>query len=45
VALLDLPDRGRAVDPASVRAALAELFAEEPEPRPGWIAPDEKSPP
>ena len=39
VALLDLPDRGRAVDPVSVRTALAELFAEEPEPRPGWLDP------
>jgi hypothetical protein len=45
VALLDLPDRGRPVDPASVRAALAEQLAEEPEPRPGWIAPNEKWPP
>jgi hypothetical protein len=45
VALLDLPDRGRPVDPGSVRAALAELFNEEPEPRPGWIGPDEKWPP
>jgi hypothetical protein len=45
VALLDLADRGRPVDSASVRAGLAELFAEEPEPRPGWIAPGEKWPP
>ena len=43
VALLDLPDRGRPVDPGSVRAALAELFAEEPEPRPGWIGPNRRN--
>jgi hypothetical protein len=45
VALFDLPDRGQPGDPASVRAALAVLFAEEPQPRPGWIAPNEKWPP
>jgi hypothetical protein len=45
VALLDLPDRGRPVEPASVRAALSEFVAEEPEPRPGWIGPNEKWPP
>jgi hypothetical protein len=45
VALLDLPDRGRPVDPVSVRAALAEQLAEEPEPRPAWLAPDEQWPP
>jgi hypothetical protein len=45
VALLDLPDRGRRVDAASVHSALADLLAEEPEPRPGWIAPGEKLPP
>ena len=45
VAILDLSDRGRAVDPSSVRTALAALFAQEPEPRPGWIAPGEKWPP
>jgi hypothetical protein len=45
VALFDLPDRGRPVEPATVRAAIADLFAEEPEPRPGWIGPIEKWPP
>jgi hypothetical protein len=45
VALMDLPDRGRQVVPATVRSALAKLLVEEPEPRPGWIAPDEKWPP
>ena len=45
VALLDLPDRGQPGDSALVRTALAELLAEEPEPRPGWIGPNEKWPP
>jgi hypothetical protein len=45
VALLDLPDRGRAVSPLRVRTALEELFAPEPEPRPGWLDPNEKWPP
>jgi hypothetical protein len=45
VALLDLPDRGRHFDAASVHSALADLLVDEPEPRPGWIAPDEKWPP
>jgi hypothetical protein len=44
-ALLDLPDRGRAADLSSVRAALGELYAVESEPRPRWILPDEKWPP
>src|SRR5262249_51108224 len=45
VAILDLPDRGHQVNAATVRSALADPFAEEPEPRPGWIAPGEKWPP
>ena len=44
-AILDLPDRGRPVDPVTARAALAELLTEEPEPRPDWIGPKEKWPP
>jgi hypothetical protein len=44
-ALLDLPDRGNPVEPEAVRAALGELYAEEPPPRPGWISPKDKWPP
>jgi hypothetical protein len=44
-AVLDLPDRGNPVDPATVRAALGEYFVEEPEPRPGWLVPQERWPP
>jgi len=44
-ALLDLPDEGRKVEPASVRARLAEYFVEDKEPRPEWIAPNETWPP
>jgi len=45
VGLLDLPERGRAVDPATVRHALGQMFAQEDEPRPGWIAADDPWPP
>jgi hypothetical protein len=39
VAVLNLPERGgRPVDPATIRSALAEYLAEDPEPRPFWIA-------
>ncbi len=45
VALLDLPDEGRRVDSASVRAMLGEYFVEDKEPRPPWITPNEPWPP
>jgi len=45
VGLLDLPEHGPPVDAATVRGALAELFAQEKEPRPLWIAPNEPWPP
>jgi hypothetical protein len=44
-ALLDLPRRGKPLAPQTVRAALADYFADEPEPRPGWINADEPWPP
>jgi hypothetical protein len=44
-ALLDLPRRGRPLSPAVVRAALADYFADDPEPRPGWIDAHEPWPP
>jgi hypothetical protein len=44
-ALLDLPRRGRAIEPQAVRAALVDYFTDEPEPRPGWIAAGEPWPP
>jgi hypothetical protein len=43
-ALLDLPEHGRPVDPAT-RRALVEFFKEIKEPRPQWIEPDEPWPP
>jgi hypothetical protein len=43
--LLDLPDRGRAVDPALVRRALGPYLFKEQEPRPGWLPPGEPWPP
>jgi hypothetical protein len=43
--LLDLPDHGRAIDPATVRAALGPYLAPEKEPRPDWLAPNEPWPP
>ena len=43
-AMLDLPERGPPFDPATVRKALAPFFAEEKEPRPKWIHPDEPWP-
>ena len=45
VGLLDLPEHGPPVDPAIIRGALADLFAQEKEPRPLWIAPNEPWPP
>ncbi|MFI5457414.1 MAG: hypothetical protein ACHRXM_18375, partial [Isosphaerales bacterium] len=39
VALLDLPEQGRQVDPPTVRGALAEFLAEDSEPRPFWLGP------
>jgi hypothetical protein len=43
-AMLDLPPRGRAVDPAAIRAALGDYLKPEPEPRPEWLLPGEKWP-
>jgi hypothetical protein len=43
-AILDLPPRGRTVDPAVIRAALGPYLHAEPEPRPDWLAPGEKWP-
>jgi len=45
VGLLDLPEHGPPVNPVVVRTALAELFAQEKEPRPVWLEPDEPWPP
>ena len=44
-ALLNIPDRGRAIEPEAGMAALAELIDEGTEPRPTWISPKEKWPP
>jgi hypothetical protein len=44
-ALLDIPETGRQVDPATVRAALGGLFTEEPEPRPSWLTAGDSWPP
>jgi hypothetical protein len=43
--LLDLPERGRAVDPARVRQALGRYLFLEPPPRPAWLEPGEAWPP
>jgi hypothetical protein len=43
--LLDLPDRGRAVDPDLVRRALGPYLFKEKEPRPQWLPPGEAWPP
>jgi hypothetical protein len=43
--LLNIPETGRKVDPAVVRAALNVYFAEDPEPRPPWLDPQEEWPP
>ena len=43
--LLDLPAKGKPVDPARVRQALAPYLFNEPPPRPSWIDPDETWPP
>jgi hypothetical protein len=43
--LLDLPDRGRAVDPALVRRGLGPYLFKEQEPRPRWLPPGEPWPP
>ncbi len=45
VGLLDLPEHGPPVDPETIRGALAELFAQEKEPRPIWLAPNDPWPP
>ncbi len=44
-AILDLPARGRPLDPAAIRAALGPYLLAEPEPRPPWIARGEPWPP
>jgi hypothetical protein len=43
-AMLDLPPRGRPVDPAAIRAALGDYLNPEPEPRPQWLEPGDKWP-
>ncbi|HZW32419.1 MAG TPA: hypothetical protein VFF52_17020, partial [Isosphaeraceae bacterium] len=43
--LLDIPEHGRAVDPAALRAALGPFLNQDKEPRPDWIAPNEPWPP
>ena len=43
--LLDIPERGRPLDPAAVRAALGPFLNQDKEPRPDWIAPGEPWPP
>jgi hypothetical protein len=43
--LLDLPARGQAVDPESVRRALGPYLFKEKEPRPLWLPPGETWPP
>jgi hypothetical protein len=43
--LLDLPERGRPVDPDVVRRALLPYAFKEPEPRPGWLPKGEPWPP
>jgi hypothetical protein len=45
IGLLDLPEHGRAVDPAAVRSLLAQYFVEDTGPRPDWILPTEVWPP
>ena len=44
-ALLDIAQRGRVAIPSSVFKELTQLLAEAREPRPQWIADDEKWPP
>jgi hypothetical protein len=43
--LLDLPDRGRLVDPEPIRRALSPYLFKEKEPRPAWLPPGEPWPP
>jgi hypothetical protein len=43
--ILDIPEHGRALDPAAVRAAMAPFLNPDKEPRPDWIAPSEPWPP
>ena len=43
--LLDLPERGKAVDPDVVRRALLPYVFKEPEPRPAWLPVSEIWPP
>jgi len=45
VAVLNLPERGRPVELATVRSALAEFLAEDGEPRPFWLDPKVPWPP
>ncbi|AMV36594.1 hypothetical protein [Planctomyces sp. SH-PL62] len=45
VDLLDLPEKGKAVDPDQVRQALARYLFLEPPPRPAWLDPGETWPP
>jgi hypothetical protein len=45
IGLLDLPEAGRSASPAEVRRALGGFFAQDREPRPNWIAPNEPWPP
>ncbi len=45
LALLDIPQKGRAVPADVIREALGPLLEQTPAPRPGWIGPDEPWPP
>jgi hypothetical protein len=44
-AILDLPARGKALDPATVWAVLAKFLNPDPEPRPPWVAASDRWPP
>lgn len=43
--LLDLPETGRSIDPATLRREFGPLFANRPEPRPEWMDPRDPWPP
>jgi predicted outer membrane lipoprotein len=43
-AILDLPPRGRPMDPAAIRAVLGPFLRPEPEPRPPWLEPGDPWP-
>ncbi len=45
LALLNIPEEGRQLDPRLIREALEPLLAPTPPPRPGWIEPSEPWPP